>query len=64
MTTVTANLILLIMAGVWAYLSIITQTMMPVSGNFILLALVLAGPQSVKILVEAKNALSGHPTEN
>lgn len=43
MTRVTANLILLIMAGVWAYLSIITGMMQPVSENFIYLGVLIAG---------------------
>jgi len=42
MTKWTANIILLIMAGVWALLSIANGEIMPVSEQFIYLALALA----------------------
>lgn len=42
MTKTTANIILLVMAGVWAWLSVTEGIMQPVSDQFIILALALA----------------------
>jgi ABC-type protease/lipase transport system fused ATPase/permease subunit len=43
MTRVTANIVLLTMLGVWAYLSISQSKMIEVSYQFILLATIVAG---------------------
>lgn len=43
MTRVTANIILLIMAGVWAYLSVKEGLIQPVSENFLYIGLLVAG---------------------
>lgn len=42
MTTITANIILLVMCGVWAWLSVTHGVLQPVSDNFIFLGGVLA----------------------
>lgn len=42
MTKITANIILLVMCGVWAWLSIINGTLQAVSDNFIFLGGALA----------------------
>lgn len=43
MTKITANVILLVMAAVWAYLSVMAGELQEVSQNFITLGLILAG---------------------
>ena len=42
MTRITANIILLIMAGVWAYMSVTGDLIQPVSDNFIKLGALVA----------------------
>ena len=42
MTRFTANAILLIMAGVWAYLSVIEGMVQPISDNFLQIGLLIA----------------------
>jgi len=43
MTTLTANIILIIMAGVWAFLSCANGYFMPVTNDFMWIAGLLAG---------------------
>lgn len=47
MTRITANIILLIMAGVWAYISYTTGEIAPITDKFIYLALGLASGELV-----------------
>lgn len=48
MTAFASNTIMLIMAGIWAYLSVINKQIYPVPFEFIMIGLVLAGPEAVK----------------
>lgn len=52
MTKITANIILLAMTGVWAWLSVSEQILQPVSEQFILLALALASGDPLSILAQ------------
>ena len=63
MTKITANLILLIMACTWAWLSIREGMLMPVSDHFIGLAVALASGEGVGIISQrfGKVAKNDHP---
>ena len=50
MTKITANLILLIMACTWAYLSITEGLLQAVSDQFVFLALALASGEGVEAI--------------
>ena len=50
MTRLTANIVILLMACVWAYLSVINNAMQPVSENFIYIGVLLAGGEVVEYL--------------
>lgn len=52
MTKITANLILLIMAGTWAYLSITEGMLQAVSDQFVYLALALASGEGLGIITQ------------
>jgi hypothetical protein len=43
MTKITANIILIIMAGTWAYLSVSKGDLVPITQNFIILSGILVG---------------------
>lgn len=60
MTRLTANIVILVMAGVWAWLSIQKGELLPVSQNFIVVGGMLAGGELVSgsgILERAKQKL-------
>ena len=48
MTAFASNSILILIASVWAYLSIITQSFFPVPVELLIVGLVLAGPEAIK----------------
>lgn len=48
MTAFGTNLIMIIMASVWAYLSVITKSIYPVPFEFLAIGAALAGPEVVK----------------
>lgn len=52
MTRVTANFILLVMAGTWSYLSIREGILLPVSEQFVYLALALASGEGLGLLTQ------------
>jgi hypothetical protein len=52
MTKITANLILLIMAGTWAYLSITEGMLQPVTEQFVFLALALASGEGMGMITQ------------
>jgi hypothetical protein len=52
MTKITANLILLTMAGTWAYLSITEGILQPVSEQFIFLAAALASGEGLGLITQ------------
>mgnify|MGYP001130657369 CR=1 FL=1 len=56
----TANIILLVMAGVWAYLSVLGGEMVQVSEQFIYLAAIIAGGDlGAKAIDKSKGGSSG-----
>ena len=56
----TANIILLLMAGVWAYLSIVGGEILQVSQQFIYLAAIIAGGDiGAKAIDKSKGGSSG-----
>lgn len=56
-TILTTNIILILMAIVWAWLSIKNNELQEVSRNFILLGVILSGPEVVKSLIIIKDLL-------
>lgn len=52
MTKVTANVILLIMAGTWSYLSITDGMLQAVSDQFVYLALALASGEGLGMITQ------------
>jgi hypothetical protein len=63
MTKVTANIILLVMDGVWAYISISNNAMAEVSNNFIMLAADLASGEGLTALSQKYNKIKASPAE-
>jgi len=56
----TANIILLVMAGVWAYLSVMQSELLQVSQQFIYLAAIIAGGDiGAKAMDRGKGGSSG-----
>lgn len=60
MTKATANIILLTMAGVWAWLSITEGILQPVSEQFIFLALALASGDVGAVIAQKFGKGTGH----
>jgi len=57
MKTFATNFILIIMALVWAYLSVVTKTIYRVPVEFLIVGLALAGPEVAKTYKSFKGGL-------
>lgn len=54
MTKITANIILLVMTGVWAYLSVAHKELQAVSQNFLYIGALVAGGEAIEFFKNKK----------